>query len=74
MSIGFARQGRPNAPRSASAAPVIHLASEADLARVKREQIDPFGLAFACKSAGGHEPISVGEAIVCFHCSRIFTP
>lgn len=34
---------------------------------------DPFGIAHSCRNAGGHVVILAGDAIVCFHCSRIFS-
>ncbi len=72
MSIGYARQGRPNVTSRPSCS-VVRIVTEGDVATIAREQ-DPFGLAHACRSAGGHVLISVGDAIVCEHCSRIFWP
>lgn len=75
MSIGYARAGRPNTPtgKRATVFNLIDFKAEWEVDQVMREQ-DPFGLAHACISPGGHQPISLGDAMVCFHCSRIFTP
>jgi hypothetical protein len=71
---GYLRQGRSNAARKIEAVPVVcTFVSPAEVAQVIREQ-DPFGLAHACRNAGGHVPINAGGAIACFHCSRIFWP
>lgn len=34
--------------------------------------IDPFGVDNSCISAGGHEPIASGGAVVCHHCAKVF--
>jgi len=70
---GYLRRGAANTARKIEATVVHQFVTERNLNEVIREQ-DPFGLAHACTSAGGHQPISMGDAIVCFHCSRIFTP
>lgn len=68
MSIGYARQGRPNVKRGGEVARIV---TPAELATIMREQ-DPFGLELHCTNAGGHQPIASCGEIVCCHCARVF--